>query len=52
MRGCGDPERAKKQGYGGSITTVSKVRLINIMGTLSPSDLSAVELAVKIQLLL
>jgi mRNA-degrading endonuclease toxin of MazEF toxin-antitoxin module len=34
------------------ITTVSKVRVINIMGRLSQSDLSAVELAVKIQLLL
>jgi len=32
------------------VTTVSKLRLLNSAGTLSPSDLAAVELAVRTQL--
>lgn len=32
------------------VTTVSKLRLVNIIGSLSPSDLSAVESAVRTHL--
>jgi len=34
------------------ITTVSKLRLINSMGSLSDSDLTAIESAIRTQLLL
>ena len=42
----------KSKAMADQITTVSKVRLISSMGSLSDSDLTAVESAVRTQLLL
>jgi len=42
----------KSKAMADQITTVSKLRLINSMGSLSDSDLTAIESAIRTQLLL
>ena len=42
----------KSKAMADQLTTVSKLRLINSLGSLSPSDLTAIESAIRTQLLL